>query len=462
MFSLNLSKFNSSKSKLFLTLLCGSLTATAILGSANIPTIAQTIPESDITRQLKNKADYIPEKVARKLINQVAKETKQSPNQIIINTVKAFEFNGCMGIYERLVQPCTANVIPGWKAILTSSTKNKPQNLVYHLDGDGTRIIQNKTASGAKSSIQPSFMPYGIITPISPKTVFRSSANQTFGRITRTELTEDGKINILQGKAKPITIKTLSPTQVSAFKVLLETQRFPNFNGIHYITNNEKNNFLTTDYQIPYISIQVMNSEKKNVPLALQQIIASWENLIQPINPKLSKLQQQLDEKKWGPANQETQRLLTLPETSNSLIRDIDRAWLTASNHRFGLSIQAKIWQQSKAKHPKNQGDAVNAFRDRVGWKIAQPRSGDNYDFISGDWLNEPELNYSLKAPIGHLPWAGVPEAQVQATLNEVVNGCGSCTTDAMQMRNEHFYVHIPALFDRVRIALTVTSRIQN
>ena len=98
MFSFNLSKFNSSKSKLFLALLCGSLTATAILGSANIPTIAQTIPESDITRQLKNKADYIPEKVARKLINQVAKETKQSPNQIIINTVKAFEFNGCMGI----------------------------------------------------------------------------------------------------------------------------------------------------------------------------------------------------------------------------------------------------------------------------------------------------------------------------------------------------------------------------
>ena len=140
-----------------------------------------------------------------------------------------------------------------------------------------------------------------------------------------------------------------------------------------------------------------------------------------------------------------------MPETYNSLIRDIDRAWLTASNNRFGLSIQTKIWQQAKAKYPKNSDAAVNEFRDRVGWKLTQPRM--EKDFISSDWLNESELIYSLQAPIGHLPWAGVPDAQVQATLNEIVNGCGSCTTDAMQMRNEHFYGQIPALFDRIHIA---------
>jgi len=437
-------------------LFCGSLTiVTPIVSSVNIPVVAQ----SGIDFQLNNKADFVPVEIARKLIDRVAKETNQSPRQLTITAVKASEFGGCLGIYERLNQPCTANLLYGWKVILNSRVKNKTQNLVYHLDRNATRIIQNKTASGAKSDVDVSFLPFGKITPIRSNIIFSSSS--AINQMTRTELTEDGKITIFQGKAKPIVIKTISPNQINTFKIGLETQRFPNFNGIYYLDSSSKADIgLTTNYQTQYVSTQVMNSQKKKLPPSLQRIILNWETLIQPTNPKLVKLQQLLQEKNWAAANQETQRLLALSETSNSLIREIDRAWLTASNNRFGLSIQAKIWQQAKAKYPKNLQAAVNTFRDRVGWKLTKPR--EEMDFISSDWLNESEINYSVKAPIGHLPWAGVPDAEVQSLLDGVGNGCGSCTIDAMQLRNERFYSYIPVLLDRIRIAMISDSIIKN
>jgi len=437
----------------------GSLTiVTAIVSSADMPVVGQTIKPAGINLPRPDKTTAIvPEAIARKLFQQIAKETNQSPNQLTISAVKSDEFNGCLGIYERPSQVCTANLIYGWKVIVQSYTKGKPQNLVYHLDRNGTRMIKNKTASGAKSDVYVSFIPFGKITPIRSNIIFSSSS--AINQMTRTELTEDGKITIFQGKAKPIVIKTLSPAEINAFKTELETQRFPNFNGIYYLDSSSKADIrLTTNYQTQYVSTQVMNNQEKKLPPSLQRIILDWETLIQPTNPKLIKLQQLLQEKKWAAADQETRQLLQdLRTVPNSLIQGIDRAWLTASNNRFGLSVQSKIWRESVAKYPKDNQAVTNAFRDRVGWKLTQPRK--EMDFISSDWLNESEINYSATAPIGHLPWAGISDASVYDLLQEVVNGCGSCTIDAMQLRNERFYIYMPTLFDRVRIALPIMPK---
>jgi uncharacterized protein len=172
-----------------------------------------------------------------------------------------------------------------------------------------------------------------------------------------------------------------------------------------------------------------------------------WQNVT---NPQIINLQQLLKDRKWAAADQETRQLLKdIDQVPSSLLSAIDRAWLEASNHRFGLSIQAKIWQESLAQHPQNRQRATDAFRDRIGWKLTKPRQEN--DFISSDWLNELELNYSDQAPIGHLPWAGVADAEVYAIAAGAADGCGSCTTDAMQLRNERFYHYLPLLFDRVQ-----------
>ncbi|HEY9641901.1 MAG TPA: GUN4 domain-containing protein [Coleofasciculaceae cyanobacterium] len=181
------------------------------------------------------------------------------------------------------------------------------------------------------------------------------------------------------------------------------------------------------------------------------------------IDEQLTMLQERLQARDWAAADRETRRLLA-PESvllppvdlalvQPELIRAIDQMWLRASNGRFGLSVQLRLWQEALADHPNNHEAAINAFRDRVGWKLTAPRA--EVDFISSDWLNESELTYSLQAPVGHLPWAGVSDQVVQSVAvppPEV--HCGSCTVDAMQLRNERFYRYIPQLMERVELSL--------
>ncbi len=186
-------------------------------------------------------------------------------------------------------------------------------------------------------------------------------------------------------------------------------------------------------------------------------------NLNDTINQQLATLQARLQAKDWVAADRETRRLLapnsvSLPPfqatlVSPPLIRAIDQIWLAASNGRFGLSVQLRLWQEARAAHPNNNEAAINAFRDRVGWKLRSPRAEE--DFISSDWLNESELIYTLQAPKGHLPWAGVSDEVVQAVAVPPPGvHCGSCTVDAMQLRNERFYIYLPQLMERVQSAL--------
>ncbi len=177
----------------------------------------------------------------------------------------------------------------------------------------------------------------------------------------------------------------------------------------------------------------------------------------------LEPLQQALKAKNWAIADQATRRLLDpssvslkpLPEIkiTPELMRSIDQAWLEASDGRFGLSVQAKIWQEVKQQFPNDDRAAIEAMRDRVGWKLTQPRT--EPDFISSDWLNENEINYSSNAPVGHLPWVGVSD-QVVSDIQSV-ESCGSCTIDAMALRDNHFYGHIPSLMQRAQAALPPT-----
>jgi WD40 repeat protein len=174
----------------------------------------------------------------------------------------------------------------------------------------------------------------------------------------------------------------------------------------------------------------------------------------------LEPLQQALKAKKWALADQETRRLLDpssvavelLPEIklSPELIRSIDQAWIDASGGRFGLTVQARIWQEVKQQFPNDERAAIETMRDRVGWKLTQPRA--EVDFISSDWLNEDEINYSSNAPVGHLPWVGVSDKVVSQMQS--VESCGSCTIDAMALRDNRFYSHIPGLMQLVQTAL--------
>ncbi len=221
----------------------------------------------------------LPQEVARRLIQQVARDTKILPSQLRITAIKAHDFGGCMDL-QGPNEPCTANIIRGRKAIVTSPT----QSYVYHV---ADRIVQNKIASGAKRSIQVSFVPFGSIGSVDANVVFQSSTSGDIaGNMVRITLTSDGKLTRYQSsptaRFAPVVIKTLTPAQLNAFKQVLETQRFPHFSGLTYLTSAALADYPTTTYQDRYSSMQFVDLDKKALPRSLQQLIVRWENLIKP------------------------------------------------------------------------------------------------------------------------------------------------------------------------------------
>ncbi|WP_228051173.1 GUN4 domain-containing protein [Microcystis aeruginosa] len=72
-------------------------------------------------------------------------------------------------------------------------------------------------------------------------------------------------------------------------------------------------------------------------------------------------------------------------------LRIIDQLWVSASQGKFGFSVQKEIYESLGGTREYNEG-VWNKFSDRVGW-----RKG-------GSWLYYSELTFKLTAPKAHLP----------------------------------------------------------
>jgi hypothetical protein len=112
---------------------------------------------------------------------------------------------------------------------------------------------------------------------------------------------------------------------------------------------------------------------------------------------------------KWRKANDETRDLL-LEATDRKAIgwvttedikklscwdlQTVDNLWKKYSDGRFGFSVQLPIYLATGNRPGKLVSDqAYLDFGDRLGWRA------------NGDWIIFIEnLNYSLDAPVGHLP----------------------------------------------------------
>jgi GUN4-like/Caspase domain len=126
---------------------------------------------------------------------------------------------------------------------------------------------------------------------------------------------------------------------------------------------------------------------------------------------------------KWREADKETRTVMLKAATNgensgwlnaDSLknfpcrdLKTIDLLWVTASNGRFGFSVQKKIWEDCGS--PMSYSGMWEKFGEILGWR--QEGSGE------GDWLRDSELKFSLESsPVGELPGGG--------RLGDVL-GCG-------------------------------------
>ncbi|MEC4806503.1 MAG: GUN4 domain-containing protein [Jaaginema sp. PMC 1079.18] len=143
-----------------------------------------------------------------------------------------------------------------------------------------------------------------------------------------------------------------------------------------------------------------------------------------------------------------------LDRLSCQTIQHINDLWQAASDGQFGWRSQLAIWQQEQV--PGDLRKTVENFRDRVGWQRSEPLTEEQAFSLQfdRDWRSQLDLNYSLEAPVGHLPWAGISQDFINDLLSQDGPSCGSCTIDAFHLQSERFYYYLPPLFARLEDCL--------
>lgn len=123
--------------------------------------------------------------------------------------------------------------------------------------------------------------------------------------------------------------------------------------------------------------------------------------------PNYTPLIQQLKAKNWRSADAETLQLivkigdrtkegwLSLADVEKldcEALVQIDRLWEEHSQGKFGLNQQRLIWLSVGGTVGQYHPKIAEKFGDRVGWRT------------QGKWRDYDTLNFSLQAPVGHLP----------------------------------------------------------
>jgi hypothetical protein len=214
-----------------------------------------------------------------KLLQQVASDTKISVKRLSLVDAKATQFDGCLGIF-RPNQACTRESRPGFQTIVT----NNKQVWIYHLTANGDRIEQNDTASRARNTVKVGFIrSTASDIPLEANAIFRSTTVDTTANITTTvTLFTDGRVIQSQSgptiKVAPVVLRTLSNADIAAFQQLLTNQRFPNFNGLSYLTN-AVGNYSPALWQSQLGTVQLVDVERRNLPGSLQTVLNRWTQI---------------------------------------------------------------------------------------------------------------------------------------------------------------------------------------
>ncbi|MEG3440041.1 DNA-directed RNA polymerase subunit omega [Pannus brasiliensis CCIBt3594] len=125
-------------------------------------------------------------------------------------------------------------------------------------------------------------------------------------------------------------------------------------------------------------------------------------------------LSQYLSNQQWKQADQETKNIIykligqnegsvnyqSLSKVSSDDLMAVDKLWLKYSDNHFGFSVQKSIYWTSK--------NNIGNFGEAIGWR---GKAG-NFNGAFG-WIEYSDINFSLYAPIGHLPafWLDIKDS---------------------------------------------------
>ncbi len=224
----------------------------------------------------------LPPQVVERLFETIARQANVPASTLKVIESQPRTWDGCMGIFEPR-RACTQIAISGYRVIVMGDR----QSWVYHVNQDGSQIVQNATASGSGISITPSFTASEAQPPLPIQdTIFQMTVSGGLrGDTTETVLTSEG---ILYRRStgmrasvisEPTLIKRLSSLELQQFQHLLQQQRFPNLDGMKYLTSAALADYPTTVVQTTKSTVAYIDLEQNQLPQSLQTIIQAWNQL---------------------------------------------------------------------------------------------------------------------------------------------------------------------------------------
>ncbi|HEY9626331.1 MAG TPA: hypothetical protein V6C84_03440 [Coleofasciculaceae cyanobacterium] len=224
----------------------------------------------------------LPPQAVDQLFEAIARQANVPANTLKVVASQARTWDGCMGIFAP-GQACTKIAIAGYRVIVMG----EQQSWVYHISQDGSRVVQNETASGSGISITPSFASLETQTPLpTGDVVFQMTVSGGLrGDTTETVLTSEGILyrrgTSMSASAisEPTIIKRLSPSELQQFQQILDQQKFPNLDGMRYLTSAALADYPTTVLQTASSTVAYIDLEQDQLPQSLQAVIQAWEQL---------------------------------------------------------------------------------------------------------------------------------------------------------------------------------------
>ena len=121
-------------------------------------------------------------------------------------------------------------------------------------------------------------------------------------------------------------------------------------------------------------------------------MVGRWEEADQETNKVLEKI-----EKKEAEEKKEYDRKFIATED----IKIVDKLWTEASNSRFGFSTQIEVYRNlgGKSNLGNTEKDVWKNFCKELGWLNKK-----HYLASEPFTIKPDKLNFSLNAPLGHLP----------------------------------------------------------
>nr|WP_308796551.1 serine/threonine-protein kinase [Tolypothrix sp. FACHB-123] len=223
------------------------------------------------------------------------------------------------------------------------------------------------------------------------------------------------------------------------------TKYLPSVKGINSILGKILDNLLqdyvkeryqSAEQVIAVLKIQNTPDKPRTTPSVPPHYRVQVCPNIPTIGVDYTKLENLLSARRWQDANEETLNLMlkiSNREKQGTLyledidkfpcvdLRAIDKLWLKYSNHRFGFSVQQQIWKNIGGT-PETNEKILRIFGDKVGWlgsKILRKTLLFNADLffesLNPVWFDE--VNFSIKAPKGHLPCLGACGMKIELLI---------------------------------------------